>query len=162
MPYMHWETSRNRERFAATIERLLLADENRKYQQSQKAKKERQYQRCNLDKISSSKVFIADETSTSNVRRGTTQTAIKGSVRNASVHSETPPPSKNVSQPDRAMTWGTQLRNRFGYPKTPFKMDSNRRVKIVRKEETVVKGTEPKMIGSPLGQYLIDAARLFE
>lgn len=164
MPYMHWETSRNRERFAATIERLVLADEKAKAEESEKSKKERQSQRSNLDKISFRKRSIDDDKSTSDVRRRTKRTAKNEDTMNGTVRRETPPPplAKNVSQLGRAMTWGTQLRSRSGYPKTPFKMDPNRRVEIVRKEDTGVKGTKAKRTGSPLGQYLIDAARLFE
>lgn len=159
---MHWETSRNRERFAATIERLVLADEKAKAEESEKSRKDRQAQRSNLVKISPQKGVIDDEKSTSNFRQRTRRTSMNGDAMNANGHHEPPTLAKNVSQLDRAMTWGTQLRNRFGYPKTPFKMDRNRRIEIVRKEDNGVKGTEAKKVGSPLGQYLIDAARLFE
>lgn len=159
---MHWETSRNRERFAATIERLVLAAENRKDEELRKAKRERQSQRCNPDNISFRQGLTADETANLYVRRRTGQTSANGSAENGNAHPEAHPLSKNLSQPERAMTWGTQLRNQFGFPKTPFEMDSNRRVKIVRAESAAMEGSDAKKIGSRLGQYLIDAARLFE
>lgn len=160
---MHWETSRNRERFAGKIEQLVLAAEKKKAADSKKAKINRQIERDKLQKIIFQQEFAESEVSLIQHLKKRIGAAPNGRVATENARAQdSDQGTGNVTRLEHPMTWGTHLRSRYGYPKTPFRMDSNRRVEIVRTENSVVNGNQEKKIGSPLGQYLIDAARLFE
>lgn len=152
MPYLHWETSRNRERFAEQIEQIVGKHHGTTAKAEMEEKKKRQQAR----------EFLHDGPETSNNDQSHKKPWISRRVNFANPFvrkvsepvTEEKPESSPVAM--RRIFTLSSLAQRLGFPKSPIKADKFGRLQIFHKN---VNGERR---GSPLGQYLIDAARLFE
>ncbi|ETS74206.1 hypothetical protein PFICI_14072 [Pestalotiopsis fici W106-1] len=134
MPYLHWETSRNREKFAQKIEQIVDQHLAKATTIELNEKKKRQEARKSLPPAKSTS---SDQSTTATQRM------------------QLPADKTQPAGMGRILTLGT-LAQRFGYPRIPVKVDGTGRLRITYEDE------QGNKKGSPLGQYLIDAARLFE
>ncbi|KAI1080947.1 hypothetical protein F5B20DRAFT_84801 [Whalleya microplaca] len=146
MPYLHWDTSRKREQFAMEIDNIMSAakDDIVKREKSEKEKR-----RTYREPISR-KGSIAQETVQSKMQSIAKRIQRLGHTKQEETKvqddsEETRPAAKPSKSIKRVTTMGTLLK-RLRLVKSQLPMDENGRVKV----------------HSPLGQYLIDAARLYE
>lgn len=162
MPFLHWETSRQRERFAQEISHLIYNEKQRSKELELEAKKRRQADRSSLTKCNTKNPNKSDPDS----RFLRFKALISRAFMAKKDQQQAAMPSPNSEEPEvddtagprryslgqrhlratgRTLTLETavQLLKRIG---SYLEMDQNRRIKVKH----------------PLGQYLIDAARLFE
>ncbi|KAK9414711.1 hypothetical protein SUNI508_10994 [Seiridium unicorne] len=164
MPYLHWETSRNRERFAQLIEEVVYKKKKQTYKTEIKNKRRRQNEREGLRKPIISRP--GDNPKTSSLFKDWTGRVIQAISRSDNESREQEPDNESnyisdseddgipsirrqVRSRGRIYTMGTLLQ-RMQLPKSPLEIDDNGRV--------IINGSER----NKLGQYLIDAARLYE
>ncbi|ORY60875.1 uncharacterized protein BCR38DRAFT_442746 [Pseudomassariella vexata] len=161
MPYLHWETSRNRERFSQQIEEIVFNDRKAKRKKEKLARDARKKARAGLTKRTFPPLE-AEKKEPSFVRRVAKYTKENNKLSGNESSSETEsgtaneddsetdekqraPTQRRFRSTERILTMGTLLK-KLKLPPSPLNVDNKRRV-------------EAK---SDLGQYLIDAARLFE
>lgn len=161
MPYLHWETSRNRERFSQKIEEIVDKHHSKVEDDEVEDRENRQMRRK----------FLHPE---SNAQSGTQSsekpwylqtkdlmtTCFTGSnpdsvTQPKPLQPERPANRQSPATTGRIPTLGA-LAQHYGYPKNPVKVDKKGRLLVVYENE------DKQWKGSPLGQYLIDAARMFE
>lgn len=158
MPFLHWETSRQRERFAQEISHLIYNEKEGTDKIELEAKKRRQADRSSLKKCNSKTTDQSSPVSRfSRVKTlAQTLTGKKSQQQGPNVQQDE---TGNIALQRRNQSWGrkhlsvtgrlltlesaVQLLNKTG---SYLEMDEKRRVKVEH----------------PLGQFLIDAARLFE
>ncbi|KAI0127629.1 hypothetical protein BJ170DRAFT_381106 [Xylariales sp. AK1849] len=158
MPYLHWETTRSRERFAQLIEEIVYKKKKERRRADKKNKEARQQERLLLKRPVLEPT--ADENRTSSIFGEITDRVKKAISRDDEVIEELDPQDQADAGSDedaicdtawqprfrrRIFTMGTLL-DKMKLPKSEIEIDERGRVKIRNK----------------LGQYLIDAARLFE
>lgn len=161
MPYLHWETTRNRERFAGLIDDIVYEKARQKEKEEKAAKRKRQQDRQGLkpptmpvpnSKQQSSLIFtkLAGFFKQSSVSGGRNANRVSQENANSSrfniSNAVSNDDAKHLRVRGRAYTSGAITRLMLEYRKSPFEIDKNGRVKVAH----------------PLGQYLIDAARLYE
>lgn len=152
MPYLHWETSRNRERFAEQIDHIVGKHHDSIAEAEIQEKKKRQQARK----------FLHNGLEASNNGQSHKKPWISRKVNfaNPFVKNVAKPGTEKKPEPSpvamRQIFTLSSLAQRLGFPNSPVKADKFGRLQIVHENE---KGERR---GSPLGQYLIDAARMFE
>ncbi|KAF3019773.1 hypothetical protein E8E14_011476 [Neopestalotiopsis sp. 37M] len=168
MPYLHWETSRNRERFAQKIEQIVDKSYNKVLDEEIEEKGKRQKAR----------EFLLNASKTSSTNQSTRKSWLHQSwdgmtdcFNGSSQKTERQPPQPTAGHPSnrrptarvgRILSIGAAVQ-RQGYPNSPVKIDDTGRLRIVYEEkDKKTKKSSGARKGSRLGQYLIDAARLFE
>ncbi|KAH6651973.1 hypothetical protein BKA67DRAFT_660747 [Truncatella angustata] len=144
MPYLHWETSRNRARFAVIIDDVVEKKRKNRRETEAQDKVARQKTREGLKRPTPKPV---KEHSNRFQRLSKlfyiVLEKIGGKNHNENVHQTG---GESGQTPLRVSTMNTLLRN-LDLPRSQIKIDGKRRVTIPQ---------------SKLGQYLIDAARLYE
>lgn len=181
MPYMHWETSRNRQRFAEVIEDVIANKMSQEKYQEEKDKEERQRVREGLDRTHRPKPQIQCEEK----GPGWLQPFADKFRQIRGFHSAPPKPEQkergeqDKDQPRvhiRSMTRllrEQELREKLNISGNLPQVDKNGRVdleKWIEKNQSPPSRRwqwrtaehKPPSDRFKLGQYLLDAARLFE
>lgn len=148
MPYLHWETSRSREHFAQFIDEVVSSKMDRQLKTEREAKQKRVEMRKGLPKA------VQPHKSTKPPRfyqlafwKALLPCTLNSTDNRINPRPTGQPNSKRCTKDSKGRVLSMAgLVQQFGYPRPLLEMDKNRRVK-----------TESK-----LGQYLIDAARLYE
>lgn len=142
MPFLHWETSRQRQRFAQEIDRIIFSEKDGLRNQELDEKKKRQdhrkgLPRCSLRKFDRPKSSSGSSNTTSPAKKDHEEIPRLAGLQHLYATGKLPSLEVAVQ-----LLKKIQLKKIGPYPE----MDENRRLEVTH----------------PLGQYLIDAARLFE
>ncbi|KAI0006728.1 hypothetical protein F4779DRAFT_549192 [Xylariaceae sp. FL0662B] len=153
MPYLHWDTSRKREQFALEIDNIMAETKENAIKHEKSEKDKRKQDRGSISRQSSvrqeekqtNRMTIASIKQKWVKWKENTQSSDKPESQSQAAGHDNPDTRCHQSYAKRVNSFGT-LVERLGKIKNPLPTDENGRVQVV----------------NLLGQYLLDAARLYE